>query len=64
LISLPVQTAARRKYQKTIAPMEAMDAVYNTLVAILSIIAATDAKAKIRPHLFGLSEKNKTGKTI
>jgi hypothetical protein len=42
--------------------MEAMDAAYNILVAIRSIIAATDAKAKIRPHLFGLSGKSKTGK--
>jgi len=64
LISLSARVAARRKYQKTIALMEATDAAYNILVAIRSIIAATDAKAKIRPHLFGLSGKSKTGKTI
>lgn len=46
---------------KTIAPMEATDAAYNTLVAIRNITAAIAAKAKTRPRLFGHSGKiNKT----
>jgi len=61
LISRPVQTAVIRKCQKTIALMEAMDAVYNTLVAIRNITAAADVKAKTRPRLFCHSGKiNKT----
>ena len=61
LISRPAQTVVRRKYQKTIAPMEATDAAYNTLMAIRNITAAIAAKAKTRPRLFGHSGKiNKT----
>jgi len=58
-ISPPARVAGRQKYRKTIAPMEAMGAVCDTLVAIRSIIAAIAAKAKTRSHLFGRSEKTK-----
>jgi hypothetical protein len=63
-ISPPAQTARRRKYQKTIAPMEAMGAVCDILVAIHNITAANAAKAKTRSHLFGHSGKSKTDETI
>ena len=58
-ISPPARVAGRQKYQKTIAPMEAMGAVCDILAAIHNIIAAISAKAKMRLHLFGRSEKTK-----
>jgi hypothetical protein len=61
-ISPPARVAGRQKYRKTIAPTETMGAVCDILAAIRSITAAIAAKVKTRSHLFGRSEKTKTGK--